>query len=208
MIHSFTLGKTVELAACLLKPMDNKNIAKLMLKFLLIFSVLTITCASPRAGLEVMKLMADNSLMKSKPDAKERRKFCNAFYYLKRSGYINIEYRGRQMHISLTETGKRKAGIYKINDLKIQKPKKWDGNWRMLIFDIEDKQKMKREALRGKLKELNMFQLQKSVWVYPYNFRKEIVLLRDFFGLTPDEMKIIEAKSIENDGAVRHYFGL
>ncbi len=135
-------------------------------------------------------------------------KFYSTFYYLRKKGMIKVNYRGRQIYISLTAAGKKKAGKYKIDDLKLKKPKEWDKKWRILIFDIKDIQRIKREALRGKIKEMDMFQLQKSVWVYPYDFTKEMTLLREFFGLTGAEMNLIEAAKIENDQLLRDYYGL
>jgi DNA-binding transcriptional regulator PaaX len=137
-----------------------------------------------------------------------KEKIQSAFYYLRSKGLVDIEYRGRQMYIALTEKGVKKAGKYQINDLKIAKAETWDQKWRILIFDISNKHKNKREALRGKLKQLNLFQLQKSVWVCPYEFQNVIKILRDFFGLTDDEMKVITASEIENDQRVRDYFEL
>jgi len=137
---------------------------------------------------------------------KENKRFYNAYYYLRKKGLIDTVYRGNQMYIYLTDKGKKKAGKYKINDLKIKAAEKWDGKWRILIFDIANKQGTKREALRGKIKELGLYQLQKSVWVCPYEFAKEMRLLREFFGLEPEEMKIITASEIENDEPIRQYF--
>lgn len=138
----------------------------------------------------------------------EEKKLYNAFYYLKRNGLIDFEYRGKQLYISLTPEGKKKVGRYQIDDLEIKKPSKWDKKWRVLIFDIEDKYKMKREALRGKLKELGLYQLQKSVWVCPYDFYREIFILRSFFGLEKKEMKIIVASEIEDDREAKIFFGV
>ena len=139
---------------------------------------------------------------------KRRRKFTNTFYYLKKQGLIDIENRGGQIYISLTKEGKTRAGKYQIDDLEIKKPKKWDGRWRILIFDIEDKHRIKREALRGKLRDLGLYKLQESVWVYPYKFYEEIDLLRNFFGLKKSEVKIILASVIEDDWEVRKFFKL
>lgn len=138
----------------------------------------------------------------------EAKKFNNAFYYLRKKNLINIEYRGNQMYFSLTEEGKKRAGRYKINDLKIEAAAEWDKKWRVLIFDIEDKHKAKREALRGKIKELGLYQLQKSVWVCPYEFKKQMEILRDFFGLESKEMKVIVAAEIEDDKPIRQFFNL
>ena len=139
---------------------------------------------------------------------KEKQAFCNTFSRLKRRGLIKISNRNGQIYISLTTEGKKKAGKYQINDLRIKKPAKWDKKWRILIFDIENKQKIKREALRGKIKELGLFQLQKSVWIYPHDFSKEIKLLRDFFGLTKNEMQTIIAEKIEDDKRAKMFFKL
>jgi DNA-binding transcriptional regulator PaaX len=146
-----------------------------------------------------------NFLIRNK---QEKRSFCNTFSKLRKQGLIKIRNNNGQIYISLTAEGKRKAGKYQIDNLKIKKLKKWDKKWRILIFDIKNEQKIKREALRGKIKELHLFQLQKSVWIYPYDFTKEMGILRSFFGLTKDEMQIITASNIENDGMAKKFFGL
>jgi len=51
-----------------------------------------------------------------------------------------------------------------------------------------------------------MFPLQKSVWIYPFDFAKEMKLLCDFFGLTEKEVNLIEATKIENDRVLRDYY--
>lgn len=139
---------------------------------------------------------------------KERKIFCSTFSRLKQKGLIRIVKKNRQIYISLTREGKKRAGKYQIDNLKIEKTGKWDGKWRILIFDIKEKQRIKREALRGKIKQLGLFKLQNSVWVHPCDFHKETRILRSFFGLTRDEMQIITAKSIENDKKIKSFFRL
>ncbi len=119
-----------------------------------------------------------------------------------------MNYKGKQLYITLTEEGRTRAKKYWIDDLRIAKPKKWDKKWRVMIFDVKDEQKVKREALRGKIKELGLCQIQKSVWVYPYNFEKEAKVLKEFFDFSSDEMKIIVASKIEDDKALRKHFDL
>lgn len=53
--------------------------------------------------------------------------------------------------------------------------KKWDGKWRVAIFDVEEKYRNKRNTIRTKLKELSFAMLQKSVWVSPYNIEKDLL---------------------------------
>ena len=133
--------------------------------------------------------------------------FLNAGHILG-SATVKIEYRGKQIYVSLTKEGRKKAGKYQIDDLKIKKPWRWDKKWRVLIFDVKEEYKDKREALRGKLKDLGLFQLQDSVWVCPYGFQKEIDILREFFGFNSGELKIIEASRIEGEDEIKHFFNL
>ena len=75
-------------------------------------------------------------------------------------------------------------------------------------YKFKNKDKIKREALRGKLKELGLYQLQKSVWVYPYDFQKEVNILRTFFGLKNNEIVVMTAYEIENDRELKAFFSL
>src|SRR5688500_8289137 len=67
----------------------------------------------------------------------------------------------------LTAKGKLRALTYDFDHMKISRGV-WDGKWRFLIFDIPEKLKHGRDALRNKIKELGFHELQKSVFVFPY----------------------------------------
>lgn len=187
--------------------MEGKKLTKIILTSLLVSGAVAIAATSPYFAQSIFKDLKKYAEYRSK-NRKQKKKLYDTFYHLKNKGLINIEYQGKQMHISLTKEGKKKAGKYKIDNLEIKKPKKWDKKWRVLIFDIKNKDKIKREALRGKIKELGFFQLQKSVWVCPYEFKKEVNTLRCFFNLTNDEMKVIGAYEIENDQNIKTFFNI
>jgi len=113
---------------------------------------------------------------------------------------------GHQIYISLTEKGRKLASWLQIDDLKIKRPKKWDGKWRLAIFDISQLKKIYREAFRGKLKELGFYPLQKSVWIYPFDCRDEIELLKDFFGLNEKEVRLLICENIGKDDWLKKHF--
>lgn len=86
---------------------------------------------------------------------------------------------------------------------------KWDGRWKIVIFDIPEKQKSKRNIFRGFLKRKGFVKLQNSVFVSPYvNFRvldfvrKELEISR--------YVSFLEAESAntEDDSRLRDKFGL
>ncbi len=182
------------------------DIIRAIVKGVVYAGAFTIAASSPRFVSKVMPMFLRHASYELRRHKDRQRKFTNAFYYLKKKGLLNLEYYGRQLYISLTEEGQKLFKRYRIDDMQIKKPKRWDKKWRVLIFDVPDEHRIKREALRGKLKELGLYQLQKSVWVCPYEFEEEVCLLRDFFNFEENEMKIIEASKIENDGAVRGFF--
>ena len=177
------------------------EIAKDILHWLFVAESVAIAATSPYFLVNILKGFKN---LKKYP----RKKVYDNFYYLRKHGFIEINQKGHQIYIKLTKEGRRKAGLFQVDDLKIKKPKKWDGKWRIIIFDIAQLKKIYREALRGKLKELGFYLLQKSVWVYPFDCRAEIELLRDFFGLSEDEIRLILAEDIGCDKKLKKIFEL
>ncbi len=136
------------------------------------------------------------------------RKVSDTFYRLRRQGLIDIQTVNHQIYISLTKEGRKKAGIFQIDKLKLKRPKRWDKKWRILMFDIPQEKRISREALRGKLKDLGFFMFQKSVWIYPFECRAEMQLLQDFFGLSNSEIRLIIAENIGDDIILKQNFNL
>jgi len=137
-----------------------------------------------------------------------KKKIVDAFYNLKRRGLIEFEIKNKQIYIKLTEKGREVANWMQINDLKIKRPRKWDGWWRLVIFDVAQLKKIYREALRGKLRALGFHQLQKSIWVHAFNCQPEIELLKNFFGFSDKEIRLVLAKNIGDDEELRKIFKL
>lgn len=82
----------------------------------------------------------------------------------------------------LTEKGKLRALTYRFDEMKI-KNKKWDGKWRMVGFDVPEKVRWGRDALRDKIKKLGFYEFQKSVFIYPHDCKNEIDFIIEFFGI-------------------------
>ena len=177
------------------------EITKDILKWLAISGVVCVASTSPYFGVNLIRAFRNRKKYKKK-------KTCDTFYNLKRQGYLDIQKRDHQIYISLTEKGRKMAGRFQIDDLKINKPKKWDRKWRLVIFDIAQLKSLQRNTFRGKLKELGFFPLQKSVWIYPYQCKDEIELLREFFGFGRKEIRLITAENIENDDFLKRKFKL
>lgn len=114
--------------------------------------------------------------------------------------------RGTQIYLELTEKGRQRLQRYHLKEKNGAK-KKWDGRWRMIIFDIEEDWRWKRDALRKDMEEFGLVRLQDSVWVYPYDCEEIISLLKAQYAMG-DEILYIVAGEIENDVFLKQKFNL
>lgn len=96
----------------------------------------------------------------------------------------------------LTENGKKRALLYDLDKLKINKPPKWDGLWRLVIFDIPEDKKSARMALAYKLKEIGFYPMQKSVFIHPYECKDEIDFVTEIFDIAP-YVRFLRVKDID-----------
>jgi phenylacetic acid degradation operon negative regulatory protein len=96
-----------------------------------------------------------------------------SFYELKRKGLI----KSNDESFFVTDAGLKRINSYLFENIKIQKPKKWDGLWRVIIFDIPEHLRPRRDRFRRKLKELGFVDIQKSVFCYPHECINELNLL-------------------------------
>jgi len=158
-----------------------------------------IAASSPYFTLNLMKSLKKNQRYK-------RRKVYDAFYRLRKDGCIEINKKGHQIYIKLTDRGLKKANWMQINELKIKRPKNWDGKWRLVVFDISNLKNFYRNVFRGKLKELGFSPLQKSVWICPFECSDEINLLKDFLGFTDKEIRLVVSNDIGDDTKLRKKF--
>ena len=102
---------------------------------------------------------------------KEKQKFTQLIYRLKKNGYIKIKNLKQNEGVILTKKGAEK--VLKVKLRMKNKQKRSDGKWQMIIFDIPEKKRYLRSLLREKLLLLEYKMLQKSIWICPYNVSKE-----------------------------------
>ncbi|MEK9150998.1 MAG: hypothetical protein AAB547_00010 [Patescibacteria group bacterium] len=138
-----------------------------------------------------------------------KKQISNTFEYLKKKQLIEVikEENGRTV-VRLTNKGKKRLMEYSIDMVEIKRPEKWDGKWRILMFDIPaypKKYNCAREALRNKIKELGFYQIQKSVWAYPYECEDELLFIAETFKVQK-YIEIITADRILHEKILRKKF--
>ncbi|MDP2950984.1 MAG: hypothetical protein Q8N55_01225 [bacterium] len=126
---------------------------------------------------------------------------------LYRSKLVNLKENPDQtFSMTITDKGKLKVLKYHFDKMKISE-KNWDGKWRLVVFDVPEKFRKGRDALRSKLKNLGFHELQKSVFVFPYHCQDEVDFIIEFFGIRPyARYGVLE--SIDSDQHLRKIFEL
>lgn len=111
---------------------------------------------------------------------------------LKHQGFIQRTIINNDKGYKITEKGE----IEFDNILKVLKDRdKWDKKWRMVIFNIPEKNRDLRDRLRRELSRIGLGMMQPSVWISPLNIKEELDATIIKLGLK-DNLKYFELSSI------------
>ncbi len=111
----------------------------------------------------------------------------------------------KQGKFHLTPKGAAKIALLEA-EYSVKKSK-WDGRWRVLIFDIPEYRKSVRDKIRRTLMRVGFERLQDSVWAYPYDCEDLVALLKADFRIGKDVLYMI-VDELERDWRLRKAFGL
>jgi len=109
----------------------------------------------------------ENPIFRKYKNAKNRRRFSNAIYYLKKKNLIQIQSLQGKSAAVLTKGGISKA--LKASFICSDVAKRKDDKWIMIIFDVPRTHRRARNLLKSILYNLGYKLLQQSVWVTPYD---------------------------------------
>lgn len=126
---------------------------------------------------------------------------------LKRKGLLTIIRGKNGWRLALTERGQAEFFAYETRQKILKHPRRWDGKWHLLIFDIAESKKRVREQVRRMLIGFGFHRLQDSVWVYPYECEEILELLRTKYGVRYEAL-YIRAEKIAKDDWLLNHFGL
>lgn len=125
---------------------------------------------------------------------------------MQNSKFVEIVKENGVQSIKITEKGKRKLLSYDIEKISLDDTK-WDGSWRLIVYDIGTEKKANYEIFRRTITKLRLLKLQKSVYLTPFKCEDQIEYLRQLFEIG-DEVIILKVGSLENETAYRKYFGI
>lgn len=107
--------------------------------------------------------------------------------------------------VKITNKGKKRLLRYRLEEMQLNK--KFDGKWRLIIYDVSNFKKQQRDLFRSMLKRLNTYRLQESVCLTPFACEDEIEYLRQMFSIS-EEVQVLRVTGIENEQVYRDYFGV
>ena len=182
------------------------KVEKISIKKIILLTIAT-------AGVLSVAILAPNALrvirqFSGKEDYKKKKYLDNSIGNLLEKGYIKFEINNQgKKFVKLTQKGEKEVLKYKLGDLKIKKPKRWDKKWRVVIFDIREKRRKTRNLLRSTLNRLGFVKLQNSVWIFPYECEELVIMLKSSLFLGKDVL-YMRVDNIENDQWLKKFFGL
>lgn len=118
-----------------------------------------------------------------------------AIYNARQKGWIAPAKKGESVLPVVTKAGKRRveARLPFYDEERV-----WDKTLHLVTYDVPEKKRYDREALRDKLLSLGCGMLQESVYITPYNPQE---VLRDF--ITERELKgAVIVSSVGKDGSI------
>lgn len=127
---------------------------------------------------------------------------------LAQKGYVRFVVRNGKKYIEITALGRRVLALERQKvSLYARSKRRWDGRWRMVIFDIPERRRRDRGRLRLMMQGLGFLRLQDSVWIFPYDCEDIIALLKSDLRVGKDVLYAV-VDALENDKHVKTHFGL
>lgn len=137
--------------------------------------------------------------------ARDRQRIKQSLRALQKNKLVNIYTKNGNEVVEITNEGQKRVLEYNLDEMKLKVSKKWDGWWRIVMFDVPESKKVARDAMSRKIRELGLYPIQKSVFVSPYLCKNEIDFIGEFFDVR-EHIIYIMAKEIEGVRKLKEHF--
>lgn len=156
----------------------------------------------------VAKLLKPLMRWRKNWDQIDRRRIYDAVKRLNNKRLIELVEKNDKIYIKITVDGKNLIKRFDYDDIDLSKNKRWDRKWRLVIFDIPEKNKKERLAFSKKLKDIGFYPLQESVFIYPYDCRDEIDFICEFLSIGRYVNYCVVASLDKKEGDLRRFFDI
>jgi DNA-binding transcriptional regulator PaaX len=142
--------------------------------------------------------------MKRKERKFSKQTYSETIYRLHKRGFLKVVEKNGNKFIEVTAKGQLETLLYKAS---LGRVVVWDGKWRVLVFDIPEDSREKRDHFRWLLKRNNFVKLQASVFVSPYPLNKAAIRYLEESGLI-EFIRIMRVDKMDNDLDLKNKFNL
>ena len=110
---------------------------------------------------------------------------------LRERGWIELTRGKSGRRYALTSDGQAALAKYELKQKTIAVPRRWDNKWRIVIFDVREKRRACRDAIREALREFGFKHLHDSVWIFPYPCDDIVELAKTAYGVRHDAIYLV-----------------
>ena len=158
--------------------------------------------AAPR--LDLLKILGN----RKRPQSRLKYQINETLSRLTRKGLVTFVEKNGRKFARLTPAGTQRLKLEQQKaTLLLQKNKRWDKRWRVIIFDVPERRRNMRGRLRAIMQECGFVRLQDSVWVHPHDCEELTVLLKAELKAGFSVLYMVVEK-IENDLWLKNHFSL
>jgi len=179
-------------------PMKN-----LLLRSLAVAGVISIALIAPK-----MTRLLKELDRPAKNRAQLYRRINQGVARLEAAGLVTVSGAYAERRVVLTEKGREMVEEIEFGEYAIPEPAFWDGKWRVLVFDINERRRRVRDQLRRLLLGAGFVRVQDSVWIYPYPCDEFVSLVRAHLKSGVGEVRSFVAEALESDKSLRAHFRL
>lgn len=142
-------------------------------------------------GGEGAKAYSTNKLWLWTPIKYSRKRYRGLMARMEREGLVQRVIIDGLVHYRLAQKGK--VQIKKSFSVLNNHSETWDGFWRLVIFDVAETERQKRDELRRELVKMGFGWLQNSIYISAFEFQPQLINYLEAQNLT-DKAMLLEAK--------------
>ena len=181
------------------KTILNEKTVEILESIAKIGTIMFLGIAAPGAAGHIIKLLG------WAPDYRSNYRTKRAIKSLENRKFVRFWIKNGKGHLALTEEGKNYFANLQAKKIKLPHNPVWDGKWRIVTFDIPEKQKIQRKRFSNTLTFIGMCNLEKSIFVYPHECKDAVSKIASLYGVEGN-IKYIVADSIEPDRKLKMAF--
>lgn len=172
------------------------HITKELLRYIATGAVISVALSSPVGAGKLSNLIWKESKKTLSGYLKRR------LHEMEKAGYIKTQ----GGTVKLSAAGKKLLARTRIESIVVEK-EHWDHKWRCVAYDIPNTQSKAREAFRQTLLRWGFVQIQKSVFVLPFQCSEQVAIAARFYHVDRYVL-MMEANDIPTTKKLKNYFSL